>query len=81
MAEEQSMEQFKGQPRLPEFAAPRCYDLFLKPDLSACTFAGAAEVTVDVVAATRFLVLNAADLAVDHASISFKNQESSEVSP
>ncbi|XP_010937267.1 aminopeptidase M1-B [Elaeis guineensis] len=78
MAEEQSMEQFKGQPRLPEFAAPRCYDLFLKPDLSACTFAGAAEVTVDVVAATRFLVLNAADLAVDHASISFKNQESSE---
>ncbi|XP_026656624.2 aminopeptidase M1-B-like isoform X2 [Phoenix dactylifera] len=78
MAEEQSVEQFKGQPRLPEFAAPRRYDLFLKPDLSACAFAGAAEIALDVLAATRFLVLNAADLAVDHASISFKNQESSQ---
>ncbi|KAK4395091.1 Aminopeptidase M1 [Sesamum angolense] len=44
--EEQKLEQFKGQARLPEFAVPKRYDLTIKLDLSACTFSGS--VLIDV---------------------------------
>ncbi|ONK59336.1 uncharacterized protein A4U43_C08F5390 [Asparagus officinalis] len=82
MGEEQSIDQFKGQSRLPKFATPRRYDLKLKPDLSTCKFTGTLDITVDVVADTRFLVLNAADLTVDNDSICFRVPESSkELSP
>ncbi|CAD6265537.1 unnamed protein product [Miscanthus lutarioriparius] len=57
-----SPDQFRGQARLPHFAAPLRYDLRLRPDLAACTFTGAAAVSVAVSAPTRFLVLNAAEL-------------------
>ncbi|WOL09047.1 hypothetical protein Cni_G17800 [Canna indica] len=81
MAEKQSIEQFKSQPRLPKFAIPRRYDLFLKSDLSACTFAGTTQITVDVVDKTKFLVLNAADLSVQNGSVWFKSPGSSEICP
>ncbi|KAL6215277.1 hypothetical protein ACLB2K_014708 [Fragaria x ananassa] len=58
------MEQFKGQPRLPKFAVPKRYDVTLKPDLSACKFAGSVAIDLDIVSDTAFIVLNAADLAV-----------------
>ncbi|XP_008808926.2 aminopeptidase M1-like [Phoenix dactylifera] len=77
MAEEPSVEQFKGKPRLPKFAIPKRYDLFLKPDLSACKFAGAVQIAIDVVAATKILVLNAAELAIKDDSVWFKNPSSS----
>jgi aminopeptidase N len=71
MGEEiQAMADFKGQPRLPPFAVPRRYELFLKPDFSSFHFQGRAVITVDVLSPTRFLVLNAAALTVDPASIS-----------
>ncbi|EXB57658.1 Puromycin-sensitive aminopeptidase [Morus notabilis] len=73
------MEQFKGQPRLPKFAVPKRYDIRLKPDLISCKFAGTVAVDVDVVADTLFIVLNAADLSVDSASVSFTDRNSSEV--
>ncbi|CAD6245000.1 unnamed protein product [Miscanthus lutarioriparius] len=57
-----SPDQFRGQARLPHFAAPLRYDLRLRPDLAACTFTGAAAIAVAVSAPTRFLVLNAAEL-------------------
>ncbi|KAF8701907.1 hypothetical protein HU200_033235 [Digitaria exilis] len=63
---------FQGQARLPRFAAPLRYDLRLRPDLAACTFSGAAAIAVAVSAPTRFLVLNAAELDVDRASILFQ---------
>ncbi|KAJ4769821.1 Aminopeptidase M1 [Rhynchospora pubera] len=79
MALEQSVEQFKGKARLPDFVVPKVYDLFLKPDLSSsCKFAGAVQIAVDVVAATRFVVLNASDLAVEDGSVSFKAKSSSQ---
>jgi len=71
--------QFRGQARLPRFAAPRRYELRLRPDLVSCTFTGAAAVTVAVSAPTRFLVLNAADLTVDRASIRFRDLAPREV--
>ncbi|XP_077240350.1 aminopeptidase M1 [Tasmannia lanceolata] len=70
------MEQFKGQARLPKFAIPKRYELKLKPDLSACKFTGTLEITVDIVGETKFIVLNAADLSIQDASISFRNLSS-----
>ncbi|KAM7490579.1 hypothetical protein LguiA_033500 [Lonicera macranthoides] len=72
-------EQFKGQPRLPKFAVPKRYDLNLKPDLVACKFAGAVDISVDIVADTKFIVLNAADLSVDRSSLRFRSQNGSKV--
>lgn len=74
-------EQFKGQPRLPKFAVPKSYDLNLKPDLVACKFAGAVDISVDIVADTKFIVLNAADLSVDRSSVRFRSQTGSKVQP
>lgn len=72
MAEQnQKYSQFRGQPRLPKFAIPKRYDLKLKPDLAACKFAGAVQISVDVVSATKFLVLNAAELTVNPKSVTF----------
>ncbi|ONM04760.1 Aminopeptidase M1 [Zea mays] len=68
-----SPDQFRGHARLPHFAAPLRYDLRLRPDLAACTFTGAAAIAVVVSAPTRFLVLNAAELDVDRASIRFQD--------
>ncbi|TVU09291.1 hypothetical protein EJB05_42754 [Eragrostis curvula] len=68
-----SPDQFRGQPRLPRFAAPRRYDLRLRPDLVACTFNGTVAIAVAVSAPSRFLVLNAADLSVDRGSIRFRD--------
>ncbi|KAE8100058.1 hypothetical protein FH972_017987 [Carpinus fangiana] len=73
------MEQFKGQPRLPKFAVPKRYDLRLKPDLSACKFAGSVAVDLDIIAATKFIVLNAADLSLVTGSVSFANRGFSKV--
>jgi puromycin-sensitive aminopeptidase len=73
--------QFRGQARLPRFAAPRRYELRLRPDLVACTFSGSVAITVAVSAPTRFLVLNSADLSVDRASIHFQVKGSLETSP
>ncbi|XP_062097256.1 aminopeptidase M1-like isoform X2 [Humulus lupulus] len=65
------MEQFKGQPRLPKFIVPERYLINLKPDLNSCKFSGAVAVDLNVVSETRFIVLNAANLSVNTASISF----------
>ncbi|KDP34065.1 hypothetical protein JCGZ_07636 [Jatropha curcas] len=69
------MDQFKGQPRLPKFAAPKRYDIRLKPDLSACTFAGTVSIDLDIVTATKFIVLNAADLSVKPGSVCFTSSK------
>ncbi|KAL1552325.1 AP-1 complex subunit mu-1-like [Salvia divinorum] len=72
MAEQnQKYSQFRGQPRLPKFAIPKRYDLKLKPDLTACKFTGAVQISVDVVSDTKFLVLNAAELSVNSKSVNF----------
>ncbi|XBH69684.1 aminopeptidase M1-C isoform X1 [Aegilops tauschii subsp. strangulata] len=74
-----SADQFRGKARLPSFAAPRRYELFLRPDLVACTFSGSVAISVAVSAPTRFLVLNALDLSVNRTSIRFQALEPTEV--
>ena len=76
---EKSMEQFRGKPRLPDFLVPKRYDLKLKPDLTACKFSGTVRISVDVVADTRFIVLNAVELSVDPNSVRFISQIDSKV--
>ncbi|KAM3738846.1 hypothetical protein ACB098_09G161900 [Castanea mollissima] len=66
-----SMEEFKGQPRLPKFAVPKCYDIRLKPNLTTCKFAGSVAIELKIVADTSFIVLNAAELSIDTTSVSF----------
>ncbi|XP_014500942.1 aminopeptidase M1 [Vigna radiata var. radiata] len=73
------MDQFKGQPRLPKFAVPKRYDIRLKPDLISHRFAGSVAVNLDIVAATTFIVLNAAELSVTADSVSFTIGDSSTV--
>lgn len=72
---QQKYYEFRGQSRLPKFAIPRRYDLKLKPDLDACKFSGQVQITVDVVSGTKFLVLNAAELSVESASVNFKSSD------
>ncbi|KAL0017654.1 hypothetical protein SO802_004723 [Lithocarpus litseifolius] len=76
-----SMEQFKGQSRLPKFAVPKRYDIRLKPDLAACNFAGSVAIHLHIVADTTFIVLNAADLSVHSASLSFDSSSSKVLEP
>ncbi|KAL2346571.1 hypothetical protein Fmac_000571 [Flemingia macrophylla] len=73
------MDQFTGRPRLPKFAVPKSYDIRLKPDLVAHRFAGSVAVNLDIVAATSFIVLNAAELSVANDAVSFTVQGSSKV--
>nr|POE74871.1 aminopeptidase m1 [Quercus suber] len=60
----QSVEQFKGQTRLPKLAIPTSYDLYLKLDLTACTFSGTVQVNLNILEHTKYLVLNALELDV-----------------
>lgn len=76
---EQKYQQFRGEARLPKFAVPKSYDIQLKPDLAACKFSGTVQIAVDVVADTKFLVLNAAELDVDSSSVKFQLQGASKV--
>ncbi|KAL5559481.1 hypothetical protein UlMin_035692 [Ulmus minor] len=71
------MEQFKGQSRLPKFAVPKRYDIRLQPDLNSCKFTGSVAIDVDIVAETRFLVLNVADISVRSDSVSLTKRNSS----
>ncbi|XP_030928047.1 aminopeptidase M1-like isoform X4 [Quercus lobata] len=66
-----SMEEFKGQPRLPKFAVPKRYDIKLKPNLTTCKFAGSVAIELKIVADTSFIVLNAAELSIGTTSVSF----------
>ncbi|XP_057432212.1 aminopeptidase M1 [Lotus japonicus] len=73
------MDQFKGQPRLPKFAVPKRYDIKLNPDLAACRFAGSVAVDIQIVSATTFIVLNAAELSVSNDAVSFTIRDNSKV--
>lgn len=73
------MDQFKGQPRLPKFAVPKRYDVRLQPDLVACCFSGSVAIDLNIVAATSYIVLNAAELSVSDDAASFTNRDSSKV--
>lgn len=75
METKRSWEQFKGQTRLPKFAIPKRYDLFLKPDLSACTFSGTVQVSLNIIEDTKFLVLNALEIVIQEVRFTDSNNQ------
>lgn len=78
MTDPHCVDQFLGKARLPKFAIPKSYDIFLKPDLKACKFTGSVEITVDIVDDTWFLVFNAAEISVEDETIWFQGHGSSQ---
>ena len=50
--------------RLPRHILPSRYDLTLEPHLGDATFEGQAIITVDVLVATRFIVLNSIEIDI-----------------
>ncbi|MFN3218941.1 MAG: M1 family metallopeptidase [Acidimicrobiales bacterium] len=56
-------------PRLPRAVLPRRYDLELAPDLGTATFTGTADIEVTVAEATDRIVLHAAELVINAASL------------
>ncbi|KAM0950190.1 putative membrane alanyl aminopeptidase [Dioscorea sansibarensis] len=71
----ESLNQFKGHARLPDFAIPKRYDLTLKPDLFACSFSGTVRIVLDVLRPSRFLVLNSLDLAISAGSVTYASSD------
>ncbi|MFS7974548.1 putative membrane alanyl aminopeptidase [Helianthus anomalus] len=70
---EQKLEHFKGQHRLPNFAIPHRYDLTLKPNLHVCTFSGSVIVNLSILESTRFLLLNSIDLVIHQSFFTDSN--------
>ncbi|PWA60435.1 hypothetical protein CTI12_AA379010 [Artemisia annua] len=68
-------EEFRCKARLPTFAIPKRYDLYLKPDLHTCKFSGRVHISLDIVQETKIIVLNAADLSVDPKSVHFQSKD------
>ena len=54
---------------LPSDVTPDHYDLAITPDATALTFKGRVRIDLTVHQATRQIVLNAADLVIDHAAL------------
>ncbi|WP_420606960.1 M1 family metallopeptidase [Novosphingopyxis sp.] len=55
--------------QLPRTAVPHRYSIQIAPDAQALAFGGSVRIALDIVKATDKLVLNAADLAIDSATI------------
>jgi aminopeptidase N len=53
--------------RLPKNVVPLAYDIKVAPDATKLTFTGEGTITIDVLAPTTILTLNAADLAIGSA--------------
>lgn len=54
---------------LPETVVPTHYDLLVSPDPAALTFRGKLAIAITVRSATHDIVLNAAGLAFQHATV------------
>src|SRR5262245_60891421 len=55
--------------RLPTTLAPSRYDIRLEPDLEAATFAGEETIAITVAVSVSEIVLNAAELTIQSASV------------
>ncbi|WP_332876980.1 M1 family metallopeptidase [Massilia sp. S19_KUP03_FR1] len=55
--------------QLPRSAVPRHYEVVIAPDAVAGTFAGKVTITLDIIAPTDAITLNAADLAFTRATL------------
>ncbi|KAH6812122.1 alpha/beta-Hydrolases superfamily protein [Perilla frutescens var. frutescens] len=58
-----------------EFAVPKCYELAIKLDLSASTFSGCVAIHVSINGSTKFLILNALELAIHQVSFTSSQKQ------
>ena len=65
--------------RLPRTVVPSRYDLVLEPDLEAGTFSGVVDITLEVTEPLDALVLNAAELTIDSATIAYVDGTASDL--
>lgn len=70
---------FQGKIRLPTSVIPSRYDLELTPKLETCKFDGKMIVTVNIVEATKYIVLNACDLTITDKSVWLRSKTSRQV--
>ena len=56
--------------RLPASVTPRTYRIDFTPDIRALTFSGTVHIDITVHQSTKNIVLNSADLVIDHAEVS-----------
>ncbi|CAI0419958.1 unnamed protein product [Linum tenue] len=68
-------QEFKGQTRLPKFAIPKSYNLYLQPDLFACNFSGTVEIRLTITEPTSFIVLNSLELIIHEASFTSESND------
>ena len=61
------------QGKLPKDVVPIQYAAHLRPDLAARTFLGSETIEIEVLSATSAIVLNAAELHIDSATLEGKN--------
>ena len=70
-AQAESKFSFGGTPgKLPKDVVPLDYKIHIVPDLTAFTFSGTEDISIDVRSATRKIVLNANQLDIDTATLS-----------
>ncbi|MEM9713218.1 MAG: M1 family metallopeptidase [Actinomycetota bacterium] len=66
--------------RLPRTAVPLRYDLRLEPDLDAATFGGSVTIECRIEAETSEIVLNAAELDIDEATLTVAGHDATPMS-
>lgn len=67
--------------KLPKDVVPLDYKIHIVPDLSAFTFSGTEEITLDVRSATRKIMLNAHQISIDAATLSGPGERAQTLEP
>ncbi len=67
--------------KLPKDVIPHQYAAYLKPDLATGTFFGSETIEIEVLRATSAIVLNAAELHIDAASLAGKGMAELKLAP
>ncbi len=67
------------QYRLPRTVVPSRYDLVLEPDLAGSAFTGSLDIEVDLTEPLDQIVLNAAELTIDRATVTYTDGTTAEL--
>lgn len=65
--------------QLPANVVPAHYDLFIRPDAGRLSFQGSVRVSLEVREATRTVVLNAVELAIERAVLAGQAEDTASI--